>query len=65
VIAYHTRQGHGKAQGWQGFNGLVNFYQMCQLIEVELLSQLPFPCFLLEHKDWEEDYARIKNHLTF
>ncbi len=20
VIDYHTRQGHGKAQGWQGFN---------------------------------------------
>ena len=65
VIAYHTGQGHGKAQGWQGFEGLVNFYQMRQSIEVALLSQLPFPCLLLKHKDWEADYIRIKKYLTF
>lgn len=64
VIAYHTQQGHGKAQGWQGFEGLVHFYEMRQAIELALLPQLPFPGLLVNHADWATDQARIASFMT-
>ncbi|MBK8905298.1 MAG: hypothetical protein IPM53_29215 [Anaerolineaceae bacterium] len=64
VIAYHTQQGHGKAQGWQGFEGLVRFYEMRQAIELALLPQLPFPGLLVNHTDWATDQARITSFMT-
>jgi hypothetical protein len=64
VIAYHTQQGHGKTQGWQGFDGLVNFYEMRQAIELDLLPQLPFPSLLVPHTNWEADQAQIDQFLS-
>jgi hypothetical protein len=64
VIAYHTQQGHGKVQGWQGFEGLVKFYEMRQRVELGLLAQLPFPLLKVQHTDWDEDYAYIESFLT-
>ncbi len=64
VIAYHTQQGHGKAQGWQGFEGLVHFYEMRQAIELALLPQLPFPGLLVHPTDWAADQASITSFLT-
>lgn len=59
VIAYHTQQGHGKAQGWQGFDGLVSFYEVRQALELALLPQLPFPGLLVNRTSWAEDRKRI------
>ena len=64
VIAYHTQQGHGKAQGWQGFEGMVKFYEMRQAIELELLPHLPLDTLLVPHMDWEQDQARIAGYLS-
>lgn len=64
VIAYHTRQGHGRAKGWQGFEGLLNFYQMRQTVELALLPQLPFPGLLIPHTDWPQDQALITQFLS-
>lgn len=64
AIAYHTQQGYGKAQGWQGFTGLVDFYEMRQQVELELLTLLPFSVLTIEHTDWAKDYARIKKFLA-
>lgn len=64
VIAYHTRQGHGKNQGWQGFDGLVNFYEMRQAIELDLLPHLPFPGLLVQHTDWTADQKHIAGFLV-
>lgn len=64
VITYHTQQGHGQAQGWQGFDGLVNFYEMRQAIELALLPQLPFPGLLIQQTNWDEDQAQIQQFLT-
>jgi len=64
VIAYHTQQGHGKAQGWQGFEGMVKFYEMRQAIELELLPRLPWDTLLVPHVDWEQDQARISDYLS-
>jgi hypothetical protein len=63
VIAYHTQQGHGKAQGWQGFDGLVQFYEMRQAIELGLLPQLAFPGLLVQHTNWAADQNQIVHFL--
>jgi hypothetical protein len=63
VIAYHTQQGHGKAQGWQGFDGLVSFYEMRQALELALLPLLPFPGLLVNHTSLVEDRKRIAEFL--
>jgi hypothetical protein len=59
VIAYHTQQGHGKAMGWHGFDGLVQFYEMRQATELSLLPQLPFPSLLVQHTTWTQDQTHI------
>lgn len=69
VIAYHTRQGHGRAQGWRGFDGLVCFYEMRRAVELALLPRLPFPGLLLHHmawadRTWAENEERIASFLT-
>ena len=64
VIAYHTQQGHGKAQGWQGFDGMVRFYEMRQAIELALLPQLPFPGLLVQHTNWTVDQSQIADFLA-
>ena len=64
VIAYHTQQGHGKVQGWQGFDGLVNFYEMRQTIELDLLPKLPFPSLLVQHTNWAADQTQIGQFLS-
>lgn len=64
VIAYHTQQGHGRAQGWQGFDGLVQFYEMRQTIELSLLPRLPFPHLLGEHTNWAQNQEGIARFLA-
>lgn len=59
VIAYHTQQGHGRAEGWQGFEGLIHFYKMRQAVELALLPKLPFPGLLIAHTTWVEDQTHI------
>jgi hypothetical protein len=63
VISYHTQQGHGLSQGWQGFEGTVKFYQMRQSIELDLLEKMPFPALCLKHTTWDQDYTRIEQFL--
>jgi len=63
VIAYHTQQGHGKAQGWHGFDGMVKFYEMRQAIELDLLPRLPWDILLVPHEGWDQDQARITAYL--
>lgn len=64
VIAYHTQQGHGLVQNWQGFEGLVNFYEMRQSVELALLPRLPFPTLLVEQTTWAHDQPRIADFLA-
>jgi hypothetical protein len=64
VIGYHTQQGHGLAQGWQGFEGAVKFYQMRQSIELDLLPEIPFPTLCVKHTTWEQDYVQIEQFLV-
>jgi hypothetical protein len=63
VIEYHTQQGHGKAQGWQGFDGTVRFYEMRHAIELDLLPRLPWPAGRVIHTSWEQDWREIRSFL--
>lgn len=63
VIHYHTQQGHGLAQGWQGFDGTVEFYRMRQNIEIDLLAKMPFQTLLVHHTEWARDYAQIEQFI--
>jgi len=63
VIAYHTQQGYGEVHGWQGFEGLVKFYEMRRRVELELLTLLPFPVLAVQHTDWVKNYALIDEFL--
>jgi hypothetical protein len=64
VIAYHTQQGHGKTQGWQGSEGLVRFYELRQAIGLALLPQLPFPGLLVPHTLWAAVQEQIDAFLA-
>lgn len=64
VIAYHTQQGHGKAMDWQGFDGLVSFYEMRQGIELALLPQLPFPGLPVQHGSQTANQSQIADFVT-
>ena len=59
VIAYHTRQGTGRALGWAGFDGLVKFYEMRQAVELDLLARLPWPHLRVRHTDWAADRRQV------
>jgi len=63
VIAYHMQQGYGKVQGWQGFEGLVQFYELRQRVELDLLNRLPFSTYAVRHIDWAQDYVHIESGL--
>jgi hypothetical protein len=64
VIAYHTQQGHGKAAGWKGFEGMVKFYEMRQAAELDLLPRLPWRQIVVPHVDWALDRQDIKEFLA-
>lgn len=64
IIAYHTEQGTGKANGWQGFEGMIKFYELRQKVELELLEEMPFPTLTVHHTDWKGDYREIERFLN-
>jgi hypothetical protein len=64
VIRYHTRQGHGKALGWQGLEGLVKFYEMRQAVELALLPRLPWTTLLVRQADVESDRRQVAAFLA-
>ncbi len=63
VIRYHTQQGYGLAQGLEGFEGLVKFYEMRQSVELSLLPRLGMHTCLVEHSDWAQDQAQVQDFL--
>ena len=55
VIAYLTGQAYGKAHGLSGYEGVIQFYEMRQKLEVEMLQGLSVSSWVFEHSgtDWE------------
>jgi hypothetical protein len=61
VTWYLTGQEYGKAHNLQGYEGVIQFYEMRQKLEVDLLQDLPIRSLVIEHggKEWEHHYTEI------
>ncbi|MFT3891022.1 MAG: hypothetical protein QM730_05260 [Anaerolineales bacterium] len=63
VTWYLTGQAYGKSHDLHGYEGVIQFYEMRQKLEVEILKKLPIPSMVLEHSgaDWEHNDKAIIN----
>lgn len=61
VIWYLTGQAYGQNRLVAGWEGVVQFYQMRQRLEVELLAELPLRSLVIEHagQEWAHCNAEI------
>jgi hypothetical protein len=55
VIWYLTEQAYGKAHRLNGYEGVIQFYEMRQKLELEILKNLPIRSLVIEHagNEWE------------
>jgi hypothetical protein len=65
VIRYHTEHEYGKAHDLQGFDGLIQFLQMRQEIELEICKRLPFETLVIDNSDhdWNSVLHRLEQKL--
>lgn len=61
VIWYLTGQAYGTAHHLQGYEGVIQFYEMRQALEVDLLRGLPIRSLVVEHAgtEWDDRYREI------
>ena len=61
VTWYLTGQAYGQTHAVAGWEGVIQFYEMRQKLEVELLAGLPLPSLLIEHagQEWDRCNAEI------
>ncbi|MBN8192121.1 hypothetical protein JI667_08175 [Bacillus sp. NTK074B] len=64
---YHVKQGYGKANGLEGYQGLVKFLKMRRDLEMGILEDLPVKHLLIENgeKDWEVYYEKMKEAIRY
>lgn len=65
VIDYHHRQGYGKAQKLEGFDGLVSFMEARQKIERKIIRRLSMPVLSIDLSsgNWEKHHEIITDFL--
>ena len=56
VTWYLTEQEYGKSHHLSGFEDVIQFYEMRQKLEVDILSELPIQQLVIEHSgnEWEQ-----------
>ena len=61
VTWYLTGQAYGQTHPVAGWEGVIQFYEMRQRLEVELLAGLPLPSLVIGHagQEWERCNAEI------
>ena len=61
VTWYLTGQAYGEAHHLQGYEGVIQFYEMRQKLEVGLLNELSIRSRVIEHagKNWDHCYREI------
>jgi hypothetical protein len=61
VTWYLTGQAYGQAHHLQGYEGVIQFYEIRQALEVELLHELPIRSQVIEHTgaEWDSCYREI------
>ncbi len=64
VSAYLTGQDYGKAHRLDGFEGVIQFYEMRQALELEFLPELPMPSLVMtDAPDWDRRHQYIESFL--
>jgi hypothetical protein len=66
VMDYIATQGIGKVRGWNGFEGMVQFYELLKNQQMEIIPQLGWRSlmFNVSRGDWDHIHARIISYLT-
>ena len=61
VIWYLTGQEYGRVHNLKGYEGVIQFYQMRQTLDVEILHDLPIQHIVIEHSgaEWEQSNKEI------
>lgn len=61
VTWYLTGQAYGEAHHLEGYEGVIQFYEMRQALEVQLLHELSIRSLVIEHTgtEWEDRYREI------
>lgn len=61
VTWYLTGQAYGEAHHLEGYEGVIQFYEMRQKLEVDLLNKLPIRSLTIERADpdWDDYYREI------
>ena len=66
VIWYLTGQAYGGSHHLHGYEGVIQFYEMRQKFEVELLRRLPIEHLIVEHSgnEWERCDGEIRTFVS-
>ena len=66
VTWYLTEEEYGKTHDLKGYDGVIQFYEMRQKLEVGILHDLPIQQLVIEHSgdEWERCYEEIVNFIT-
>ena len=66
VTWYLTGQEYGKAHDLKGYDGVIQFYEMRQKLEVIILHDLPIQQLMIEHSgdEWERCNEEFVNFIT-
>jgi hypothetical protein len=65
VIHYLTQQGYGQARGYQGYDGVIKFYEMRQELELELLPRLGWRQLVIDTRagEWKDYHRQIEGFM--
>jgi hypothetical protein len=66
VIWYLTEQAYGKAHHLHGYEGVMQFYETRQKLELELLKDLPMQFVVIEHEGigWDHNDQKIAEFVS-
>ncbi len=65
VTEYLTQHGYGKARGYEGYDGVIKFYEMRQELELELLPRLGWRQLVVDTLagEWEQYHRQIEGFM--
>jgi hypothetical protein len=66
VIWYLTKQEYGKTHNLKGYQGVIQFYEMRQKLDLEILRSLPLEQLVIEHSgnEWERCHNEMVNSIS-
>ena len=66
VIWYLTKQEYGKSHNLKGYEGVIQFYEMRQKLELEILRGLPVQHLVIKHSgtEWEQCSNKLVNFIS-